>query len=91
MGSIKDNVYQIIRTPKITEKTALVGSASNCVVFEVHPKANKAEIKNAVEKVFEVKVTQVRTVSYLGKVKKVGNRIGRQNSSDPRLHRFGKH
>ena len=79
MGSIKDNVYQIIRAPKITEKTALVGSTSHCVVFEVHPKANKAEIKNAVEKVFEVKVTGDRTVNYMGKVKSVRGRIGRQN------------
>lgn len=79
MGSIKDNAYKIIRTPKITEKTAHVSAEGNCVVFEVHPKANKAEIRNAIEKIFEVKVTAVRTVNCLGKVKTVGGRIGRQN------------
>lgn len=80
MGSIKGNIYNIIRAPKITEKTAHVGAESHCVVFEVHPKANKAEIRNAVEKIFDVKVSAVRTVNLLGKVKTVGGRIGRQNA-----------
>ncbi|HQH26987.1 MAG TPA: 50S ribosomal protein L23 [Oligoflexia bacterium] len=80
MASIKKNIYQIIRRPRITEKGALIGSVSNGVVFEVHPRANKAEIKNAVEQIFDVKVKAVRTVNYMGKVKRVGRRIGQRGA-----------
>ena len=70
MSSIKKNAFQIIRRPRITEKSAYVGSENNAVVFDVHPKANKAEIKKAIEQIFEVKVQAVRTANYLGKAKR---------------------
>jgi large subunit ribosomal protein L23 len=78
MSSIKGNQYRILRRPRITEKSAIAGANKQCVVFEVHPEANKAEIKNAVENIFSVKVTSVRTVNYMGKEKRVGARVGRQ-------------
>lgn len=78
MGSNKKTPFSIIRRPLITEKSALASSASNSVVFEVHPDANKIEIKQAVEKIFDVKVKAVRTVSCLGKIKRVGRRTGKQ-------------
>ena len=81
MGSVKATIYGILREPKLTEKTASVGSKSNTVVFEVHPKANKNEIKNAVEKLFDVKVESVRTINSLGKVRRVRAAAGRQRSS----------
>lgn len=71
MASIKGSIYGILRKPQITEKAATMGtSQQSVVVFEVHPKANKLEIKNAVEKVFDVKVDTVRTVNVLNKVRK---------------------
>ncbi len=80
MGSVKGSIYEILRRPRITEKAAGMGSTSNTVVFEVHPKANKAEIKSAVEKIFYVKVKAIRTVNMLGKVKRVRTSMGRQNN-----------
>jgi large subunit ribosomal protein L23 len=80
MGSVKKTSYDIIRRPRITEKTALLGSIENSIVFDVHPKANKTEIKQAVEKIFEVKVKAVRTLNYLGKKRRVGAKIGRRGA-----------
>jgi large subunit ribosomal protein L23 len=57
-----------------------MGSIENGIVFEVHPKANKTEIKRAVEQIFDVKVKAVRTINFQGKLKRVGARIGRQNA-----------
>ena len=73
-----ENIYQILKRPLITEKTATLGSYANATVFEVHPQANKHEIKRAVEKAFDVKVKSVRTCNFFGKLKRVKNRVGRQ-------------
>ena len=85
MGSVKDTVYEVLRKPRITEKAATLGTATSgnkkgsVVVFDVHPNANKKEIKNAVEKIFEVKVLDVRTVNTIGKGKKPNLRGGRRH------------
>jgi len=78
MGSIKDSVFKVLRKPLITEKTASVGTVGNKVVFEVHPDANKREIKESIEKIFSVKVVSVRTVNSLGKMRRVKNKGGQQ-------------
>jgi len=70
------NLYEIIRRPVITEKSTLQKEASNKVTFEVHPDANKKEIKKAVEKIFKVQVLDVRTLSQHGKEKRVGRNRG---------------
>jgi large subunit ribosomal protein L23 len=62
----------------ITEKGTLVNEAGNQVIFRVRPDANKHEIKNAVETLFKVRVTQVRTMQYLGKERRVGKFTGRK-------------
>lgn len=72
------NSYQIIKRPLLTEKSTIKKEQENQVVFEVHPKANKAEIKKAVERIFNVKVKRVNTVLMPGKVKRVGRHIGRR-------------
>jgi len=68
----------IIRAPLVTEKGTLLGELSNQVVFRVHPKANKVEIRKAVEQVFQVKVEAVRTSRQLGKMRRVGRSAGRR-------------
>ena len=78
MGSNKKSPFSVVRRPRITEKTALASSVNNSIVFEVHPDANKIEIRHAIEKIFSVKVKAVRTVSCLGKEKRVGRRVGKQ-------------
>ena len=80
MSSTKKTLFGILQRPRITEKGAMASSVSNSFVFQVHPDANKDEIKKAVEKVFDVKVKSVRTMNYMGKIKRVGARSGRQNS-----------
>jgi len=80
MSSIKKNPESILRRPRITEKSATTSSYSNTVVFEVHPDANKQEIRHAVEKIFEVKVTSVNTINSQGKIKRVGKSVGRQQA-----------
>jgi len=70
--------YRIIRRPIITEKSTALKDEHNQVVFEVHRKANKPEIKKAVEKLFKVTVLNVHTQNRLGKRKRLGRTLGRR-------------
>ena len=72
------NLYAVIRRPIITEKGNLQKELNNKVTFEVHPDANKQEIKAAVEKIFKVRVLDVRSLNQRGKVKRVGRFIGKR-------------
>jgi large subunit ribosomal protein L23 len=69
---------EVIHGPLITEKGTLVNEEANQVVFRVPPWANKVEIQVAVERLFKVKVMKVRTVNYLGKMRRVGRNVGRR-------------
>ena len=64
------NVYDIIKKPVVTEKTELLRKEYNKYTFEVHPKANKIEIKKAVETIFNVKVEGVNTLNIKPKNKR---------------------
>ena len=77
MSSIKASDFQVIIEPLITEKSSIAGQG-NKVVLRVHPKANKIEIRRAVQKLFNVQVVSVRTVNVMGKVKRVRLHSGRQ-------------
>ncbi|HEY3937384.1 MAG TPA: 50S ribosomal protein L23 [Bryobacteraceae bacterium] len=70
------NVYDVIRRPLITEKGHLKREAERTLCFEVHVDANKIEIKQAVEMVFKVKVDDVRTSVYSGKLRRRGRFTG---------------
>ena len=69
---MEEEYYRIIKRPLITEKTTLAKDAHNKVTFVVARDANKIQIKQAVEHLFDVKVKQVRTMSVHGKVKRLG-------------------
>lgn len=71
-------LYRIIRQPLVTEKTTLQKEAGRVVAFEVAIDANKIEIKQAVEKAFDVKVDNVNTALVAGKVKRVGRNFGKR-------------
>lgn len=71
---------QIIWRPLITEKSTIERELHNVVTFAVAPAANKIEIKRAVERLFEVKVTEVRTSRVRGKLRRVGRHQGRRPS-----------
>ncbi|HEX4808496.1 MAG TPA: 50S ribosomal protein L23 [Bryobacteraceae bacterium] len=70
------NVFDVIRRPIITEKGHAKREAERTMCFEVHPDANKIEIKQAVETVFKVKVAEVRTSNFVGKLRRRGRFSG---------------
>ena len=73
-----NNYRDIIKKPIITEKSAALAD-KNVIVFSVDPKANKTQIKQAVEAIFNVKVESVNTLNATKKKKRVGRYVGRTN------------
>ena len=74
-----NNYRDIIKAPIVTEKSAKLASDGNTITFSDDPKANKTEIKQAIEKVFNVKVESVNTVNVRPKKKRVGRYVGKTN------------
>src|SRR5260370_687630 len=68
--------YQIIRRPIITEKGLGVKETQHTVVFEVSASATKTQIKEAVQQIFKVKVANVRTANFVGKMRRRGQNEG---------------
>lgn len=64
------DIFQVIDTIQLSEKATLLTETNNEYVFKVNPRANKLEIKHAVEKLFGKKVVDVRTANYDGKKKR---------------------
>jgi large subunit ribosomal protein L23 len=71
-------VYDIIISPLVTEKSTVQREGQNQYSFKVYKRANKIEIKDAVERLFKVKVREVRTVTVRGKVKRLGRQFGKR-------------
>jgi len=74
-----ERMHQIILAPVISEKATRVAEKRNQAVFKVLPNAEKSEIKEAVEKLFNVKVSAVRTLNVKGKTKRFGQSTGRRS------------
>lgn len=72
------DIHQIIKKPLITEKGSRLKEKKNIYIFAVDINANKIEIKNAVEKLFGVKVKSVNTAVMHGKTRRLGRREGRK-------------
>jgi len=72
------NPHEIVKRPLITEKSTIQKEANNQLTFEVDRKANRVEIRHAVEKIFNVRVVRVRTMQTKGKVKRVGRTLGKR-------------
>jgi len=75
----QERMYQILLSPHVSEKGTLLADAQNQHVFKVLPTATKAEVKEAVENVFKVKVEKVRIMNVKGKTKRFGGRIGKRS------------
>ena len=73
------NNYDIIFAPIITEKSAALADNNNTYVFKVDVRANKTQIKQAVESAFNVKVVSVNTLNVHPKTKRVGRYTGKTN------------
>ena len=87
MAGIQLSVWDILKTPLVTEKSVLLKEASSgddatgqILTFRVNTKAGKNDIRKAVEEIFSVKVARVRTIQYQGKMKKRGRYEGRRAS-----------
>lgn len=70
------NYRDIILAPVITEKSSRIAETGNRIVFKVRKDANKTQIKQAVEKIYNVKVTKVNTLNVKPKKKRVGRYVG---------------
>jgi large subunit ribosomal protein L23 len=73
-------IYDVIKKPLVTEKSATEKDAHNVVAFVVDRDANKIEIKQSVEKLFKVEVSAVKTVNVAGKTKRVGKNVGKRSN-----------
>ena len=85
--------YSVIIRPLITEQGMHFANTKSAYSFEVNKRANKAQIKNAVEKIYNVKVQKVRTANRQGKQRRRGRAIGETSSwkkaivfLDPEFH-----
>ncbi|WP_045860723.1 50S ribosomal protein L23 [Teredinibacter purpureus] len=75
----QERLYKVLLGPVISEKAAAVADIANQVVFKVVSNAEKAEIKAAVEKLFNVSVEGVRVLNVKGKTKRTRNGLGRRS------------
>ncbi len=71
---------QLIRRPLISEKSTRLKETTNTICFEVDRRANKIEVQRAVEKLFGVKVAQVRLANRQGKWKRMGKFLGQRKT-----------
>jgi large subunit ribosomal protein L23 len=69
-------IYGVIEGPRVTEKSTLAKENSRTLCFQVAVDANKTQIKQAVEKIFKVKVEEVRTMNNPGKLRRRGRFAG---------------
>ncbi|MCP4400129.1 MAG: 50S ribosomal protein L23 [bacterium] len=72
------NVYSVLKRPLFTEKNDRLKEKFNKFAFEVEMKANKIEVRQAVEQIFGVSVVKVNTMRVHGKVKRRGRSVGRR-------------
>jgi len=70
------NIHQVLRRPLVTEKGVEKKDNERTLCFEVSPDANKTQVKAAVEKLFKVKVEEVRTATFDGKLRRRGKFSG---------------
>jgi large subunit ribosomal protein L23 len=80
------NVWDVLKSPVVTEKSVLIKEATSgegekqVLTFKVNTDAGKEDIRRAVEEIFNVKVSHIRTVHYEGKLKRRGRTEGRRAS-----------
>ena len=72
--------YDIIKGPIITEKSTAISANGDKIVLKVDKRANKVQIKEAVQKLFDVKIVNVNTVNVHPKKKRVGKYTGKTNA-----------
>jgi large subunit ribosomal protein L23 len=74
---VKNEVFDVVVRPLVTEKGTHQSQAFNAYAFEVSPEANKAQIRQAIESIYDVKVKEVRTANRKGKPRRTGRAFGK--------------
>jgi large subunit ribosomal protein L23 len=74
----RERLTNVLLNPHMSEKSTVVADAHNQIVFRVRPDANKTEIRQAVELLFEVEVVDVTVVNCRGKLKRHGTQYGQR-------------
>jgi large subunit ribosomal protein L23 len=74
---VKNDIYSVVIRPLVTEKSTHQSQTRNAYAFEVNADANKAQIKQAIEKIYNVKVVSVRTAMRKGKPRRTGMTRGK--------------
>ncbi len=77
----QERMYSVLIAPHVSEKSATQAELIGQHTFKVAPDATKLEVKNAVEKLFNVNVASVRMINNKGKVKRQGMRVGRRSDT----------
>ena len=72
--------YDVLLGPVVSEKSTLVSEQANQYVFKVSPRANKGDVKKAIELFFNVSVTAVQILNRKGKEKRYGRAVGRRSN-----------
>jgi large subunit ribosomal protein L23 len=75
-----ERLMQVLLGPHVSEKSSALADGANQIVFKVRTDATKAEVRKAVEMLFEVKVDRVSVVRQPSKVKRFGTRLGRRSA-----------
>lgn len=75
----RERIFKVLSAPHISEKATVVSDKHNQIVFKVAKDATKAEIKAAVEQLWEVKVKSVQTLVMKGKTKRFGRGMGKRS------------
>jgi large subunit ribosomal protein L23 len=75
----QERMHQILVSPHVSEKGSLLADEQNQHIFKVLSTATKAEVKEAVEGMFKVKVEKVRILNVKGKAKRFGGRMGKRS------------
>ena len=74
------NPQGIILKPVVTEKTLRLANRHRAYTFRVAPRANKVQVRDAIERLFDVTVTDVRTANHFGKYRRMGRSFGRTSA-----------
>ncbi len=75
----RERLMTVLLGPHVSEKSTIVSEKNNQIVFKVRRDANKSEIRDAVEMLFEVKVDSVQVVNVAGKNKRFGRTMGKRS------------
>ncbi len=76
----QERLLKVLLSPIISEKASVMADQNNQIAFRVAPDANKSDIRQAVEMLFDVKVDSVKVLNQKGKTKRFGQTVGKRNN-----------